>query len=209
MASTISAGNATNGLAISSDNTGILQLKTGTGAGTTALTIDTSQNATFAGTVAASAGAIYPLVSGTAVTASGTAVDFTGIPSWVKRITVLFNGLSSNSASALLQVQLGTGATPTFTTSGYAGSAGAVAFTGGFGLTGVSNAAEAAQGAVVIYNTVGNTWTAAGSIGRSDTSQAYSNGGSVTLAAALTAIRITTTTGTATFDAGTVNIFWE
>ena len=49
MASVISAGNATNGLGISSDNTGILQVKTGSGAGTTALTIDASQNATLAG----------------------------------------------------------------------------------------------------------------------------------------------------------------
>lgn len=48
MASFITAGNATNGLQVSSDNTGILQLKTGTGAGTTAITVDASQNATFA-----------------------------------------------------------------------------------------------------------------------------------------------------------------
>jgi hypothetical protein len=51
MASTITAGNATNGLALSCDNTGILELKTGTGAGTTALTIDASQVASFAGNV--------------------------------------------------------------------------------------------------------------------------------------------------------------
>jgi hypothetical protein len=43
MASTITAGNATNGLALSCDNTGILELKTGTGAGTTAMTIGTGQ----------------------------------------------------------------------------------------------------------------------------------------------------------------------
>jgi len=43
MASTITAGNATNGLALSCDNTGILELKTGTGAGTTAVTIGTGQ----------------------------------------------------------------------------------------------------------------------------------------------------------------------
>lgn len=48
MASTITAGNATNGLALSCDNTGILELKTGTGAGTTAITIDASQNVTLA-----------------------------------------------------------------------------------------------------------------------------------------------------------------
>ena len=35
MATTITAGNATNGAAISSDNTGILELKSGTGSGTT------------------------------------------------------------------------------------------------------------------------------------------------------------------------------
>lgn len=43
MASTITAGNATNGLALSCDNTGILELKTGTGSGTTAMTIGTGQ----------------------------------------------------------------------------------------------------------------------------------------------------------------------
>ena len=56
MASTITAGNATNGLALSCDNTGILELKTGTGAGTTGLTIDASQNVTFAGTITAANG---------------------------------------------------------------------------------------------------------------------------------------------------------
>jgi hypothetical protein len=44
MATTITSGNATNGAAISSDNTGILELKTGTGAGTTAMALDASQN---------------------------------------------------------------------------------------------------------------------------------------------------------------------
>jgi hypothetical protein len=44
MATTITAGNSTNGAAaIAPDNTGILELKTGSGAGTTALTIDTGQ----------------------------------------------------------------------------------------------------------------------------------------------------------------------
>jgi hypothetical protein len=47
MATTITAGNATNGAAISSDGTGILELKTGTGSGTTGLTIDASQNVTL------------------------------------------------------------------------------------------------------------------------------------------------------------------
>lgn len=45
MATTITAGNSTNGgTAIASDNTGILELKTGTGSGTTAMTLNASQN---------------------------------------------------------------------------------------------------------------------------------------------------------------------
>jgi hypothetical protein len=48
MATTITAGNATNGAAISSDSTGILELKSGTGSGTTAVTIGTNQAVTFA-----------------------------------------------------------------------------------------------------------------------------------------------------------------
>lgn len=49
MATKILAGNATNGLVLTPDNTGILEIKTGTGAGTTALTLDASQNTTVAG----------------------------------------------------------------------------------------------------------------------------------------------------------------
>lgn len=54
MASVIKAGNATDGVQVTSDNTGILELKTGTGAGTTAMTIGTDQSVTFAGAVSSS-----------------------------------------------------------------------------------------------------------------------------------------------------------
>lgn len=49
MATTITAGNATNGAAISSDGTGTLDIKTGTGAGTLALNINASQTVTMPG----------------------------------------------------------------------------------------------------------------------------------------------------------------
>lgn len=72
MSSTITSGNSTNGgLAVFSDNTGILELKTGTGAGTTALTLDASQNATFAGT-ASTTGAFT--VGGQLNLAAGTTI---------------------------------------------------------------------------------------------------------------------------------------
>lgn len=44
MSTVITAGNATTGLSLSADNAGAFEFKTGTGAGTTAMTIDSSQN---------------------------------------------------------------------------------------------------------------------------------------------------------------------
>lgn len=65
MATTITAGNATNGTAIDSDNTGTIDIKTGPGTGTTAIAIDASQavtmpgNLTVTGTITAGAGTPY------------------------------------------------------------------------------------------------------------------------------------------------------
>lgn len=83
MASTITAGNATNGLALSCDNTGILELKTGTGAGTTAITADASQNVTVAGTLTAAKGvggtpafSVYQTTAQTLSSATLTKITF-------------------------------------------------------------------------------------------------------------------------------------
>ena len=71
------------------------------------------------GNVTTGVGSLYPLVSGTAVAStSGTAIDFTGIPSWVRRVTVMFSGVSTNGTSNV-QVQIGSGS---FVTSGYSSS---------------------------------------------------------------------------------------
>jgi len=83
MSSTITAGNATNGLALSADNTGILELKTGTGSGTTALTLSSTQTATFAGGITLPAGTttVAPLVmtAGTSLTSPAAgAIEFDG-----------------------------------------------------------------------------------------------------------------------------------
>ena len=66
MASFITAGNATNGLQVSSDNTGILELRTGTGSGTTAVTFSTGQRATFPSTI--SVGNTTPATTGAGIT---------------------------------------------------------------------------------------------------------------------------------------------
>lgn len=182
--------------------------------GSDAITISTGLNTTFAGTVTSSTGALYPLSSGTAVAStSGTSIDFTGIPSTAKRITVMFSGVSlSGTSNPLIQI----GAV-SVTTSGYLGSgsgyqttaSGATSnYTTGFGIQSGA-AANVLHGAMVLTNVSGNTWSSSHSIGLSGTSQVCTGGGSITLAGVLDRVRITTVNGTDLFDAGSINIMWE
>lgn len=163
--------------------------------------------------VTTNSGAVYDGIQrGTAVTASGTSVDFTSIPSWVKRITVMFNGISTSGSSSPL-VQLGTSGG--VVTSGYGGSSSLIAstvttqnFTAGFGERS-QDAAAVRTGSWVITNVSGNIWVCAGVLGRSDSANTSVTGGTVTLSGTLDRVRITTVNGTDTFDAGTINILFE
>ena len=149
------------------------------------------------------------ITSGTAVAStSGTSIDFTGIPSWVKRVTVMFNGVSTNGTSNY-QVQIGSGS---ITTSGYLGSSGNLGgsanFTAGFGLT--SGGAGVTLFALMQICLVGsNQWAASHAGGRSDAAAVTFGGGGVTLSGTLDRVRITTVNGTDTFDAGSINILYE
>ena len=174
-------------------------------------------NGQFFGTdSAASRAQLQRITQGTAVAStSGTSIDFTALPAWVKKITVMLSGVSVSSTSSIL-VQLGTGATPTYTITGYAGGGvrfgastlGGASFTTGFGLNN-TGAAALIGGSITITNVTGNTWSASGSAGSADTGTLVMvTGGSIALAAALTAVRITTN-GADTFDAGSVNILYE
>ena len=156
-------------------------------------------------------GAVTTLTRATAVTASGTAVDFTGIPSTVKRITVMFSGISLNGSDRIL-VQIGSGS---FATSGYVstsgifttgGSTNAVNSTSGFILL-ASDSAAIISGQMVISNIASNSWVESGTFKRSVSSMEFS-AGDVSLSGALDRVRITVT-GTNTFDAGTINIMYE
>jgi hypothetical protein len=156
-------------------------------------------------------GRVYPIVSGTAVTASGTSVDFTGIPSWVKRVTVMFNGVSTSGTSNRL-VQIGSGS---ITSSGYQSSAsgGATAVTtststAGFIIDNAVAAADTISTVCFIVNVSGNIWVSSGT-GTSSAGAFRANAGNVTLSGTLDRVRITTVNGTDTFDAGSINILYE
>jgi len=155
------------------------------------------------------------ITSGTAqVSTSGTNIDFTGIPSWVKRVTVMFSGVSTNGTS-IKQIQLGDAGG--FETTGYLGagiqltdatSVNAATITTGFGIRSVL-AADTINGAVVITILTGNTWAAQGALTDSSRSAGYLVGGAKALSDVLTQVRITTVGGTDTFDAGSINILYE
>ena len=210
MANIITAGNSTNGgTQINTDTSGTLNIVTGSGSGSNAITIDTSQNVVFSGNVSG------VLKSGTAVAStSGTSIDFTGIPSTAKRITVMFSGISKSSTANFL-FQLGDSGG--IETTGYTGQGGAgntgnifitVSSTSGFPTAGDASGAVNVSGSIVFTNITGNTWISAGTF---YTSIGYSTtvAGDKTLSATLDRVRITTTSGTDTFDAGTINILWE
>ena len=152
------------------------------------------------------------ITAATAVTASGTAVDFTGIPSWVKRITVMFNGVSLSGSSYLL-AQIGAGSV---TSSGYTSVASANGNTNaaysetssaGFVMA-TGNASFNVYATATICLVSGNTWVCSHTGGAS-IFYGMSGGGGVILSGTLDRVRITTTNGTDTFDAGTINILYE
>jgi hypothetical protein len=162
-------------------------------------------------TLPAATGTISLLTQGTAVAStSGTSIDFTGIPSWAKRITVMFQGVSTSGTSAWL-VQIGAGSV---TTSGYLGASadgptlGGTNYTAGFGLR-VNTASAVIHGALTITNISSNAWVASGNLARSDSGVFVSSSGSISLGGTLDRVRITTVNGTDTFDAGSINIMYE
>lgn len=162
-------------------------------------------------TLVAATGTLAPLISGTAITLTNqTAPAFTDIPSWVKRITLMFSGVSTNGAGNYL-IQLGTGATPTYTTSGYSSSAdwggSAVTSTAGFIFIN-STGAAVHNGIATIALVNANTWAESGILRAPTAATGGVNTGAVTLGAALTAVRLYVD-GTQQFDAGTVNILYE
>lgn len=186
---------------ISGDTSGAVTVEAPAVAGTNTLTLQ----------AATATNSVNTLATAVAST-SGTAIDFTNLPPWVKRITVMFQGTSLSSTGSLL-VQLGTGST-TYTTSGYlsTGNAAAgggnsiVSSTAGFIMV-ITTAVRVTSGHMVITNISGNNWVASHA-GKSDTATVLIGGGDVSLGAVLTAVRITST-GADTFDAGSVNILYE
>lgn len=153
----------------------------------------------------------------TAKTASGTSISFAGIPAWAKRITVMFDGVSTNGAGVIC-VRVGAGA---LALTGYKFSVLQIVNTGASAGTVSSNGANLPlwyttwspsydlMGHLVLTKISGNTWVCSAMCGTTQTGQATHMTGSITLASDLALLSVTTVNGTDTFDAGSVNILYE
>ena len=155
------------------------------------------------------------LTLATAQTASGTSVNFTSIPSWVKRITVMFNGLSTNGSSGP-RIRVGTSSG--IVVSGYSGTCygtngstfSVVSFTAGFDINDQASPAANRNGLFILQlNDSNNNWVLSGNQSQGNTTAASFIVGSVSAGGALNQLSITTVNGTDTFDAGTINISYE
>jgi len=170
-------------------------------------------------TISGTTGGLGLIGSGTAQNStSGTALDFTGIPAAAKRITVLFNGVSTSGTSPVI-VQAGTSGG--MVTSGYVGSstnqnAGGVAYgatTAGLGVdtpgAGSLVGTVTRVGILQLMNVTGNAWVATSILAYSNTAGVEYSASAITLSGTLDRLRVTTVNGTDTFDAGNVNILYE
>ncbi len=177
--------------------------------------VGTSGDQTIGGIKTFSTQPVLPqkLTSGTtAATTSGSTVDFTSIPSWVRRITVALNGVSTNS-SGILMLRLGAGGAPD--TTGYSGGGSintatpvATTSTAGLIMSGGGAAGYTYFGIATLVHMGSNLWAFSFVGGNTGVAAGFSSGGSKSLSGVLDRIQLTSSTGD-TFDAGSINILYE
>lgn len=141
-------------------------------------------------------------------TITGTSIDFTGIPSWVRRITIMIEDVStSGTSNIMLQIGDSGGIEATGYDSLQLGSS----FTTGFGFASAVTAATSHDGVYTIEmkDSSDNTWVGHGFAIRSDDASTSSGMGIKSLSATLDRLRLTMVNGTDTFDAGSINIAYE
>ena len=185
---------------ISGDTSGAITVSAPLVAGTNTLTLQAATATSAVNTL------------GTAVAStSGTSIDFTSLPSWVKRVTVMLVGVST-SGTSLVRIQIGDSGG--IENTGYASTSTSIdtgvatnSSTAGFDMNG-SLAANIRSGNIVLSTIGSNIWTASGVI-KTSTAQTVILAGDKTLSDVLDRVRITTVNGTDTFDAGSVNILYE
>jgi hypothetical protein len=190
-------------LVISGDTSGTVTLAAPAVAGSNTITVQ-------AATGTMSVNTLSSVVTPT----SGTAVTFTGIPSWTKRITVMMTGVTY-SATVGMNIQIGSGSV---TTSGYTSTGAAINTTttnssngSGTGIQTHSGYTGPVSGQFVLtlVNPATNLWLGSGTFVFSGTTAVSTATGYIALAGVLDRVQVNTTVGTATISAGSINILYE
>jgi hypothetical protein len=196
---------------ISGDTSGAVTVAAPAVSGTNTLTLQAATATSAVNTLGTvNAGGTNPFPS----SGGPTVVDFTGLPSWIKKITVMFSGVSTNGTSVII-IQIGDSGGIENTSYASCGStigsssAGSSAYTTGFGIGQGNAAGNIHSGAIALTLVGSNIFTCFGGTASTDGSVIKFTSGTKTLSDTLDRVRITTVGGTETFDAGTVNILYE
>ena len=157
-----------------------------------------------------------PFLGVAVATTSGTAIDFIGIPSWARRVTLALRQVSTSGTSNL---RIRIGPVGGVEVSGYLGAcavtatatAGTINSTAGIDLYDGASAASSRNGVITfsLLDAATNTWAISGVIGQDNQPATSIVGFAKALAGTLSIVRVTTVNGTDTFDAGSVNTLWE
>ena len=193
--------------------------------GVEAMRIDSSGNL-LVGTTTQATGALLTvngsikgtITSSTAVAStSGTSIDFTGLPSWVKRITVMFNQVST-SGSAYKYIRLGTSGG--IVSTNYASASSLIYGSNTCEVLGESSAflirsdvaTERLSGHAVLtlVDASNYIWSFSSIVSNTTTTvRVWHSGGSLSLGGVCTQLRLLASNGSDTFDNGSVNILYE
>jgi hypothetical protein len=188
----------------------VSDIKIGGGSNGQVLSTDGSSNLSWINT-----GPVYSTLQSPT---SGTTVDFTGIPSLARRITVMFRELDPSTTGGSLQIQLGVSGVPETTdyvgAFGYSnggGGAGAGTWSSGM-VVGIGDNASGItyNGSTILtrLSASSNIWVSQSIVtDRVGETLVVSAAGSKSLAGTLNMIRVLITSGT--FSSGSVNVMYE
>jgi len=204
-------------LSVPSSPDGTIKLARGNSGATTAdvLTVDASGNVTttLANGIVTPAKLSQPMTLGTSIaTTSGTYVELTGIPSWAKKVSVLFNKVGITGASNML-VQLGTsggiqGNNYEAQGSVVNASVATLNSTSGFPIRNVESSARI-SGIMTIATLGSNLWVMSGTLTViGGTASVQMVAGSIQLSGVLDRVRINALNAE-NLDEGSVNIIYE
>lgn len=181
------------------------------GTGNSLLQLNTDGNANLTGNLNVSGYIKGVLTRAVAINTNGaSSYAFTSIPSWVKRITVMFANISTTTTSNFY-IQLGTSAG--YATSNYLSMKGGINNTGAgysrvvdkFELGG-QTAGNYSSGTFILTNLTGNQWTGTGTSGDTSTLASFT-AGHCFLSSTLDRLQFVSSAGN--FDSGTINIMYE